>query len=333
MSIFRILCRLSNIASNITNENYENFETKLFSFQSILSSDNNDPDKNFFNDKLQKIDSPYFSLENFAAISEKLNRNNFSMLHLNIRSLNKNIDDFREFLASFKASFSVIVLTESWCDETVNNNSLLILENYNSVHQTRKNKKGGGICIYIHKSLDFKIRNDIDKFDDDLETCSIEIVNSKSKNFIITGIYRPPKSDVKELKNYCKNLLKRKNTNGKTAFILGNLNVNSFNYDDNESGKKIFNMIFQSGFLPLIQRATRVTRTTATAIDHIITDAILDRTMHSGIIKTQISDHFPIFTILENCKNSENNDKIKITKRDFSDENIQNFHFLLENIN
>ena len=70
------------MASNITNKNYENFETKLFSFQSILSSDNNDPDKNFFNDKLQETDSPYFSLENFAAISEKLNRNNFSMLYL-----------------------------------------------------------------------------------------------------------------------------------------------------------------------------------------------------------------------------------------------------------
>ena len=191
------------------------------------------------------------------------------MLHLNIRSLNKNIDDFREFLASFKGSFSVIVLTESWCDETANNNSLLILQNYNSVHQTRKNKKGGRTCIYIHKRVDFKIRNDIDKFDYDLETSSIETVNSKSKNFIITGIYRPPKSDVKELKNYCKNLLKRKNTNGKTVFILGDLNVNSLDYDYNESVKSFFNMIFQSGFLPLIQRATRVTRRTATAIDHM----------------------------------------------------------------
>ena len=199
--------------------------------------------------------------------------------------------------------------------------------------QTRKGKKEGGICIYIHNSLDFKIRNDIDKFDDDLETCSIEIVNSKSKNFIITGIYRPTKSDVKLLKDYCKNLLKKKNTNDKTVFILGDLNVNSLDYDNNESVKKIFNMIFQCGFLPLIQRATRVTRTTATAIDHIITDAIFDKTKHSGIIKTQISDHFPIFTILENCKNCKNNEKTKTTKRDFNEENIQNFYFLLENIN
>ena len=55
--------------------------------------------------------------------------------------------------------------------------------------------------------------------------------------------------------------------------------------------------------------------------------------MHSEIIKTQISDYFPMFTILENCKNSKNNEKTKIAKRDFSDKNIQKFHFLLENIN
>ena len=132
---------------HIANKTFGNFESKLFSFQSILSSDSNDPDQNFFNDKLQETDSLYFSLENFTAISEKLNRNNFSLLHLNIRSLNKNIDDFREFLASFKGNFSVIVLTESWCDETAINNSLLNLENYNSVHQTRKGKKGGGIAF------------------------------------------------------------------------------------------------------------------------------------------------------------------------------------------
>ena len=92
-------------------------------------------------------------------------------------------------------------------------------------------------------------------------------------------------------------------------------------------------MIFQRGFLPLIQRATRVTRTTATAIDHIITDAILESTMHSGIIKANLSDHFPIFVILENSFNKNKNyKKAEIIKRDFSNESIQIFQFLLENI-
>ena len=92
--------------------------------------------------------------------------------------------------------------------------------------------------------------------------------------------------------------------------------------------KKFFNLIFQSGFLPLIQRATRVTRTTATAIDHIITDAILESTMHSGIIKANISDHFPIFAILENgCNKNKNYKKPKITNQNFGNKNIQNFQF------
>ena len=56
---------------------------------------------------------------------------------------------------------------------------------------------------------------------------------------------------------------------------MGNLNVNSFDYDNIESVKNFVNLLFQSEFLPLIQRATRVTRTTATAIDHITTYAII----------------------------------------------------------
>ena len=103
-----------------------------------MPSDNTDLDKNFFNDKLQQIDSPYFSVENLIAISKQLNKDNFSILHLNIRSFNANTDNFREYLASLNGNFSVIVLTESWCGETANENSLLNLDNYFSVHQTTK---------------------------------------------------------------------------------------------------------------------------------------------------------------------------------------------------
>ena len=105
--------------------------------------------------------------------------------------------------------------------------------------------------------------------------------------------------------------------------MVGDLNINSFDYDNNALVKKFFNLIFQSEFLPLIQRATRVRRKTTTAIDHIITDAILESTMHSGIIKANTSDHFPIFAILESsCNKNKNDRKTKINKLDFSNENI-----------
>ena len=129
--------------------------------------------KKRFNDKLQQIDSPYFSVENLIAISEQLIKDNFSILHLNIRSLNVNIDNFRGFSGSLNGNFNVIVLTESCCDKTTNENSLLSLDSSYSVHKTRKNIKGGGICIYIHKQLEFKLRNNIDIFNNEIETCSV----------------------------------------------------------------------------------------------------------------------------------------------------------------
>ena len=97
----------------------------------------------------------------------------------------------------------------------------------------------------------------------------------------VTGVYRPPKGDIKVFKNYCKDFLKKKSISNKTVFMVGDLNINSFDYDNSALVEHFFNLIFQSGFLPVIQRAARITRTTAIATDHIINDAILEGTMHS----------------------------------------------------
>ena len=131
---------------------------------------------------------------------------------------------------------------------------LLNLDNCYSVHQTRNNKKGGGIYIYIHKQLEVKVKNDIDIFNNEIKRRSVEIINSKSRNFVVTGVYRLPKGHIEAFKNYCKDLLKKKSASSKTVFMVGDLNINSFNYDNNALVKNFFNLILQSGFLPLINR-------------------------------------------------------------------------------
>ena len=83
--------------------------------------------------------------------------------------------------------------------------------------------------------------NDINIFNGEIETCSVEIVNSKSRNFIVTSIYRLPIRDIKVFKNYWKDFLKKKGASSKTVFMVGDININSFDYDHNE--KK-----FQSDF-------------------------------------------------------------------------------------
>ena len=43
-----------------------------------------------------------------------------------------------------------------------------------------------------------------------------------------------------------------------------------------------------------INKPTRVTKKTATAIDHIITNSFVENIFKTAIIKSDVSDHFPI---------------------------------------
>ena len=102
-----------------------------------------------------------------------------------------------------------------------------------------------------------------------METLSIEILNKKSRNIVIAAAYRSPKGNYKLFKEFCKDLLNKQEISNKAAFLFGDFNLNALDYDTNEVVKDVFNLVFQNGFPPL--RPTRVTRTSVTAIDHILT--------------------------------------------------------------
>ena len=96
------------------------FEKQIFNpfdFQKVLIDEVNDPDINFFNDKSEIVESSYFSIDEFNSTSKKLLKNYFSILHINIRSLNKNFKKLREYLSLLKRDFSVVALTKTWCND------------------------------------------------------------------------------------------------------------------------------------------------------------------------------------------------------------------------
>ena len=47
-----------------------------------------------------------------------------------------------------------------------------------------------------------------------------------------------------------------------------------------------------------MNQPSRITKTSATAINYILTNTVLDFGVKSGIIKNYISDHFGIFYVL-----------------------------------
>ena len=79
--------------------------------EKILNNDNQDPDENFFN-AFNFKDSQYFTPEESSRIN--FVKSSFSMLHLNIRSLQKNFDSLFNLLMVVSFEFKVTCITEIW---------------------------------------------------------------------------------------------------------------------------------------------------------------------------------------------------------------------------
>ena len=79
--------------------------------------------------------------------------------------------------------------------------------------------------------------------------------------------------------------------------------------------------MFEFSMIPTINKPTRVTKHTATAIDNIITNRIINSDFKSAIVKTDLSDHLPIIFINDLVRvPTPTNDMEKYAyKRDFTE--------------
>ena len=95
---------------------------------------------------------------------------------------------------------------------------------------------------------------------------------------------------------------------------------------------KTFSILsLKMAFFPAINRPTRITKTSETAIDHILTNTILEFEVHSGIIKNDKSDHFGTFCVLKTDVERQNNNE-KILRRDIGESNVKKFKELMNTV-
>ena len=85
----------------------------------------------------------------------------------------------------------------------------------------------------------------------------------------------------------------------KTCFLVGDLNLYLIDYQPNAKVRDLIiqNKIIQHSLVPIVNKPTRVTKNNATLDDYIIANSFTDQENLTGILNTEISDHFPIFTI------------------------------------
>ena len=182
------------------------------------------------------------------------NNNNtieFSLLHLNIRSISKKLDSFSNFLGSLSVKFSVIGITETWLNDSSHTSDI---SGYNFIHRHRVDRSGGGVGIYLLDDLDFKHRADLAFPSDCAESLFIEINRSKEKNILIGVIYRPPDKNLPQFIIELDQLVDRISKENKPVFLLGDWNVNLMSHSHHQATGEFLELFYSRMFF----RPTRI---------------------------------------------------------------------------
>ena len=169
---------------------------------------------------------------------------------------------------------------------------------YKSEHNYRNNKSGGGVSVFIKNSVEYICRNDLNTLNDCIESLFIELPKNgiNNKNTVIGIIYRPPNSDIDVLNEAMCNILETLKFENKLTYIMGDFNINLFNYDSHTKTADFINLMFSYSYAPFINKPTRITEHSSTLIDNIFVNNYNDNTFQ-GLLFTDISDHFPVFII------------------------------------
>ena len=240
-------------------KNFETLKCNISNNNNIPLDDSCDPGVNFFNKKFQSLDTPYLMSEEFHNFLDN-SWDQFSILHLNIRSIKRNFENFKLFLNSINFTFSVICLLETWWDDLATiEKSLFELPNYNSTHQAMGDRKGGGVSIYINKSLDFTVKPDLSINNNDIESLTIEILSDKNKNTLINALYRPPNGQIESFEKFLNNIFSKIKKSNKLFHIAGDFNLNLLDNDTNTKVQRLLNIIYRNDMIPTINKPTRVT--------------------------------------------------------------------------
>ena len=87
--------------------------------------------------------------------------------------------------------------------------------------------------------------------------------------------------------------------------------------------------MFSNGMISIINKPTRVSKNSVSCIDHIYTNSFINHKILAGIIKTDLSDHFPVFIVDENIKTTNYTDKIEKEIRTIDNNNTIKFKTIL----
>ena len=276
--------------------------------------ENINPDLNLIN---QHIHSNYYSPHSFNVLRNRLSSSSdddfkFSLLHNNVRSLRRNLEDLQvHLLDELGHCFSIIGVSETKTTKT----SLLdfnpSIAGYEFEYVPTP-LAAGGVGMYIKSDLNYTV---IEKSSEDaFQALWIEIHLSKRPN-IICGIMYRQHNTPERFQEYFDETLEKFSTSNKSIFVMGDFNINLLGVETCNYAHNFLLSLQSFSLIPTIDKPKRVYKNTATLIDNILVNK-LDAEIYSGNIVSDISDHYSQFCIFQKIKVIRKKGRKKM--RDFS---------------
>ena len=135
----------------------------------------------------------------------------------------------------------------------------------------RVGREKGGVCIYVTNKVKYKTRKDLFIANSNYESCFIEIERKNAKNILVGVVYRAHTSkddftiDIDEI-------FDKINSENKITYVMGDFNIDLLKDDTDRRIHDYIDLIYSYSFIPTIYKPTRITETTATLIDNMLTN-------------------------------------------------------------
>lgn len=131
------------------------------------------------------------------------------------------MNDLEVLLQSIEKVIQIVVINETWLD--VNSYESCNMENYVSYHNYRINKRGGGVSIFCHISINSNlIINELF-----LDSSHFLMINLTDLKINIATLYRTPDSNFNDFLLY----FAEKITKIKNVIFVGDYNINMLSRD------------------------------------------------------------------------------------------------------
>ena len=246
------------------------------------------------------IESPYVDTDELGVYLKNL-KSNFTVLSLNIQSLNAKFSPLLAILQDLHENnfmFDAICLQETWISGSPPDFSMFNIPCYTTIPLSASISSHSGLVIYLHEKHQFSIC-EYDYNKTIWEGLFIDIYGKYIRNKICLGnVYRQPREEniddfIKDLKPILHNLGKLRTD----TLLVGDFNIDLLLSSKKQKYGKFLDLLVCNGFLPNISLPTRV-QSSATLINNIFHNKANQTSVSSGIIVSQISDHFPYFSCL-----------------------------------